>query len=170
MEGNEDPIEFYERLVNIQFQYEHVLTNRELQSQFLRGCATKYKPSILQIYRNQPNINIEELALKFQSDYRLSGALDSQLAMDNESIEHETVLTQSERDPPTRGNATAPTRSTYADADNICNSCRQRGHVMKKCPNAAIRPPIKCELCNRSGHLRAFCWEDEANAHRRRMA
>ena len=125
MEGNEDPIEFYERLLNIQFQQEHVLTNRELQSQYLRGSATKYKPSILQIYRDQPNINTEKLALKLQIDYRLSGALDSQLAIDNESIEHETVLTQSERGPPERGNATAPTLQAYSDADNICHLCGQ---------------------------------------------
>ena len=166
MEGDEDPIEFYERLLNTQFQYEHVLTNRELQSQFLRGCATKYNPSILQIYRDQPNINTEELALKLQIDYRLSGALDSQLAIDNESIEHETVLTQSERGPPARGNATAPTRSTKSDTDKICHLCG-RGSVMRNCPNTASRPPLKCELCNRFGHPRAFCWEDEANAHRR---
>ena len=41
MEGSEDPIEFYERLINIKFQYDGVLTNREIQTQFLKGCSSK---------------------------------------------------------------------------------------------------------------------------------
>ena len=167
MQGNEDPIEFYERLVNVKFQYEGVLTNREIQSQFLKGCSSTYKSSILQIYRDQPSISIEDLALKLQIDYRLSGALDSHLALDNESIEHETLLAQPESPQAARHNATGSTRPVFSDANKICHLCGQRGHVMRNCPNAATQPPLRCDLCNRFGHPRAYCWEDEKNAHRR---
>ena len=53
--------------------------------EFLRGCELKHKTSILQIYRENPNVSIIELTDKLQIDFRLAGALETSLLLDNES-------------------------------------------------------------------------------------
>ena len=93
MEPSEDPIDYLERLHTVQYQYEEDIFERQLLKQFLSGYSSKYKPSILQIYRDNPSVTTSDLAEKLQIDFRLSEALDSSLMLDQDSIEHETALT-----------------------------------------------------------------------------
>ena len=61
MEPNEEPADFQDRLLDVQYRYPEDISNRQVLNQFLRGCESKYKTSILQIYRENPNVTITEL-------------------------------------------------------------------------------------------------------------
>ena len=85
MEPNEEPSDFKDRLLDVQYRYPADVSNRQVLNQFLRGCESKYKTSILQIYRENPDVEIESLSAKLQIDYRLAGALESTFLDDKSS-------------------------------------------------------------------------------------
>ena len=64
MQVNEEPIEFKDRLIDVQCRYPQDIKDRQVLNQFLRGCDGKYKSSILQIYRDNPNVDVHSLADK----------------------------------------------------------------------------------------------------------
>ena len=74
MKPSEDPTDYLERLHTVQYQFEDDIFERQLLKQFLCACSSKYKPSILQIYRDNPSVKTNDLAEKLQIDYRLSEA------------------------------------------------------------------------------------------------
>ena len=168
MEPSEDPIDYLERLHTVQYQFEDDIFERQFLKHFLCGCNSKYKPSILQIYRDNPSVTTSDLAEKLQIDFHLPEALDSSLMLDQDSIEHETVLAQvnTHRPPPRTF-----TPRVAADArERTCFLCGNKGHLMHECPlkNSGKEPVVsKCTFCNRYGHRTEFCWENERNAHRR---
>ena len=131
MEVNEEPSDFKDRLLDVQYRYPADVSNRQVLNQFLRGCEPKYKTSILQIYHENPDFDIEILSDKLQIDYRLAGALESTFLDDNEP---ETLLTQV--DPPPR-QVSVPNRSSAFNSDKVCYLCGKRGHLMHYCPKAS---------------------------------
>ena len=100
--------------------------------------------------------------------FRLSEALDSSLLIDQDTIEHETVLAQvgSARPPPR--NFPPRVISTMDPNDMTCVMCGNKGHLMHNCPlKGSGQAPVvpKCEFCNRYGPRTEYCWEKEENAH-----
>ena len=170
MDPNEDPMDYMERLLTVQYQFEDDIHERQLLKQFLSGCNAKYKPSILQIYRANPKVTTSELAEKLQIDFRLSEALDSSLLIDQDTIEHETVLAQVGSARPFPRNFPTRAISTVDPGDKTCFLCGNKGHLMHQCPlKGSGQAPVvpKCEFCNRYGHRTEYCWEKEENAYRR---
>ena len=161
MDPNEEPADFQDRLLDVQYRYPEDISNRQVLNQFLRGCESKYKTSILQIYRDNPNVTITELTEKLQIDFRLAGALETSLLLENES---ETLLAQVEVPKGIRHDR----NNVYDDSNKICYLCGLKGHVARNCPGADQAPDaMKCQLCHRYGHRTEYCWEDEKNASRR---
>ena len=134
MDLNEDPMDYLERLLTVQYQFEDDIHERQLLKQFLSGCSAKYKPSILQIYRGDPKVSTSDLAEKLQIDFRLSEALDSSLLLDQDTIEHETVLAQATPARPPPRNFPPRIISTMDPNDKTCFLCGNKGHLMHQCP------------------------------------
>ena len=155
MQSNEEPIEFKDRLVDVQCRYPQDIKDCQVLNRLLRGCDRKYKSSILQIYRDNPDIDVHSLSDKLQIDHRLSEALEANLSI---SADPETLLNQQE----------LPS-TAFSDKNKICYNCGMRGHLARNCPgNSEMKTEaMKCDLCQRYGHRREFCWEDKRNAHRR---
>ena len=161
MEPNEEPADFQDRLLDVQYRYPEDISNRQVLNQFLRGCESKYKTSILQIYRENPNVTITELTEKLQIDFRLAGALETSLLLESES---ETLLAQVEVPKSIRNDR----NNVYDDSNKICYLCGLKGHVARNCPGADQAPDaMKCQLYHHYGHRTEYCWEDEKNASRR---
>ena len=133
MDPNEDPVDYLERLLTVQYQFEDDIHERQLLKQFLSGCNAKYKTSILQIYRANPKVSTSDFAEKLQIDYRLSEALDSSLLIDQDTIKHETVLAQvgSTRPPPR--NFPPRVISTVDPSNKTCFLCENKGHLTHQC-------------------------------------
>ena len=144
MQANEEPIEFKDRLIDVQCRYPQDIEDRQVFNHFLRGCDGKYKASILQIYRDNPDIDVHSLSDKLQIDHRLSEALEANLSV---SVDPETLLTQQE----------VPS-SDISDKNKICYNCGMRGHLARNCPgnNGMKNEAMKCVLCQRYGHRREF--------------
>ena len=157
MHTNEEPIELKDRLIDVQCHYPQDIKDRQVLNQFLRGCDGKYKASILQIYHDNPNIDIYDLSDKLQIDHRLS-ALEANLMV---STDPETLLTQNEGPP-------LPSSDT-SDKNKVCYNSGMRGHLARNYSEKnGIQPEaMKCDLCHRYGHRREICWEDARKAHRR---
>ena len=158
MHTKEEPIEFKDRLIDVQCRYPQNIKDLQVMNQFLRGCDGKYKDSILQIYRDNPDIDIYALSDILQIGHPLSEALEANLSL---STDPETLLTQNEGPP--------LSSSDTSDKNKVCYNCGMRGHLARNCPGKnGIRPgAMKCDLCDRYGHRRELCWEHSRNAHRR---
>ena len=161
IEPNEEPADFQDRLLDVQYRYPEDILDRKVMNQFLRGCEPKYKTSIFQIYRENPNVSINELSEKLQIDFRLAGALETSLLLDNES---ETLLAQVEVPKRIRSES----NNAFDDSTKICYLCGLKGHVARNCPGSDRVPEaMRCQLCNRYGHHTEYCWDEERNDSRR---
>ena len=145
MDPNEAPMDYLERLLMVQYQFEDDIHERQLLKQFLSGCNAKYKPSILQIYRTNLKVSTSDLAEKLQIDFHLSEALDSSLLIEQDTIELAQV--GSARPPPRN----FPPRliSTVDPSDKTCFLCGNKGHLIYQCPlKGSGQAPVvpKCVL------------------------
>ena len=152
MEVNEEPSDFKDRLLDVQYRYPADVSNLQVLNQFLRGCEPKYKPPSSRSIE-KTDVDIESLSDKLQIDFRLAGALESTFLDENEP---ETLLAQ--LDSPPR-HVTTSNRSPAMNSEKICYLCGQKGHLMQNCPKASPKDavPLKCDLCNRFGHRTDFC-------------
>ena len=129
MHANEEPIEFKDRLINVQCRYPQDIKDRQVFNQFLRRYDGKYKASILQIYRDNPDVDVYALSQKLQIDHRLSQALEANLSIYRDP---ETLLTQ---------NVGPLLSSPDASHNNkACYACGTRSHLARNCPgNKGLR-------------------------------
>ena len=162
---NDDPANFFGDLGMIQHKYRNEDTGYEIPEKELLTTAykklNKYYPSTMTSIRmnNKGSLTVDKLEEELCEYWRLNNNKSEPVQISNDDDNNDVALSSVGRNNNRNNN-------NNNNHDHNCGYC-DGNHPTKGCREKKRHANTKCHLCGMTGHIKKYCWHNEANAHKR---